>query len=56
MSEVELIEAAIACHSEGKVREADALYGEFLKIQPQHPDALHLKGVALFQLNDFDAA
>lgn len=51
MSEVELIEAAITCHSEGKLREADALYGEFLNIHPQHPDALHLKGVALFQLN-----
>ena len=56
MSEVELIESAIACHSEGKLREADALYGEFLKIQPQHPDALHLKGVALFQLNDAASA
>jgi predicted TPR repeat methyltransferase len=56
MSELELIEAAIACHSEGKLREADALYGEFLKIQPQHPDALHLKGVALFQLNDAASA
>jgi predicted TPR repeat methyltransferase len=52
MSEVELIESAMACHSEGKLREADALYGEFLEIHPQHPDALHLKGVALFQLGD----
>lgn len=52
MSEFELLEAAVACHTNGNLRDAEALYEEFLNIHAQHPDALHLRGVALFQLNE----
>ena len=40
----------------GKLSEAAELYKDFLKTHPQHPDALHLRGVALFQLNDAASA
>jgi len=52
MNEFELLEAAVACHQRGELGKATTLYGEFLEKHPQHPDALHLRGVALFQLND----
>ena len=52
MSESSVLEAAVRCHRDGQLRDAETLYGEFLEDHPEHPDALHLRGVALYQLDD----
>src|SRR5580658_10632704 len=39
------IQEALTLHREGRLIEADALYGAVLAADPQHFDALHLRGV-----------
>src|SRR5580692_743851 len=39
------IQQALTLHQEGRLTEADALYGAVLAADPQHFDALHLRGV-----------
>ena len=56
MSDFALLETAVAHHSEGRLRDAEALYAKYLDDHPDHPDALHLRGVALFQLNEAENA
>ncbi|HVT87538.1 MAG TPA: tetratricopeptide repeat protein [Tepidisphaeraceae bacterium] len=41
--------AAIEQHQAGRVSEAQAIYEQVLAANPNHPDALHLLGVAMFQ-------
>jgi hypothetical protein len=38
------IQQALTLHREGRLIEADALYGAALAADPQHFDALHLRG------------
>jgi len=40
---------AIACHQDGRLAEAQALYERILETQPKHPDALHLLGALATQ-------
>ncbi len=47
------LEQAIALHRNGMLREANSIYHRILKANPQHPDALHLAGVAAYQANDY---
>ncbi len=42
----DLLAQALAHHQEGRLAEAEALYRKLLDRQPNHPDALHLLGVA----------
>jgi len=46
------ISEAIKLHQSGKIAQAEAIYDEILARQPEHADALHLKGVALMQRGD----
>lgn len=44
-----LMERALALHRSGDLDGADALYAEALRTQPDHADAVHLRGVAALQ-------
>ena len=50
------IEDAIRHHEAGRLREAERLYRSMLDDQPHHPDALHLLGVLLTQLGEYQGA
>jgi predicted O-linked N-acetylglucosamine transferase (SPINDLY family) len=43
------LQYAIACHRQGKLQEAENIYAQILKQQPDHADALHLMGALRFQ-------
>ena len=38
------LQQGVAAHKEGKLQEAEKLYGAILGSQPQHPDANHNLG------------
>ena len=44
-----LFDQALACHMEGQIPQAQALYQEVLAMAPNHADALHLLGVTAAQ-------
>jgi tetratricopeptide (TPR) repeat protein len=48
----ELFKQAIALHSKGAVGRAELLYRDVLKLQRNHPDALHMLGVVAYQRGD----
>jgi len=48
-----LIQRGFALHQEGKLEEAQAIYGEILKLEPTHFDALQLLGLLLAQTKQF---
>jgi len=50
------IDDAIRHHEAGRLREAQRLYRSLLDAEPYHPDALHLLGVLLTQLGEYDDA
>jgi len=50
------IDDAIRHHQAGRLSEAEGLYRSMLDAEPHHPDALHLLGVLLTQLGEFDDA
>ena len=50
------IEDAIRHHEAGRLREAERLYRSMLDDQPHHADALHLLGVLLTQLGEYQGA
>ncbi|MBW3539457.1 MAG: tetratricopeptide repeat protein [Planctomycetes bacterium] len=52
----QLLAAAVKEHQAGRLDCADALYRETLALAPEHPDALHLLGVAAHQRGDHRAA
>jgi len=41
---------AVQLHQQGRIEQADAIYGSILQVCPTHFDALHLRGVARQQL------
>ena len=47
---------AIAKHREGQLAEAEQMYRQVLRWQPDNPDAYHLLGLLAGQLNRFDDA
>ncbi len=47
---------AFAHHQAGRLQEAGAIYQSVLKIQPKHPDALHLLGVVAHQTGKIEIA
>lgn len=50
------IDDAIRHHEAGQLREAERLYRSTLEAEPHHPDALHLLGVLLTQVGEYDDA
>ena len=46
---VQIFQKARSLHSSGRVHEAILLYRQLLSLDPDHPDALHMLGVALHQ-------
>jgi len=56
LSPDEALTVAIRLHQEGHLAEAHELYGNILKVLPDHPDALHFMGVVTHQLGDSEEA
>ena len=52
----ETFRQAVACHSAGKLRQAEAHYRQILQQNPRHGPALHLLGVIAYQANRPDAS
>jgi len=52
----EQLQNGLACHQKGQLAQARAIYENVLKIQPKHPDALHLLGVIASQTNNHQRA
>jgi tetratricopeptide (TPR) repeat protein len=48
----QLLHAALAHHQAGRLAEAEALYGDALRADPQNADALHLSGLIAHQRGD----
>jgi protein O-GlcNAc transferase len=45
----QLLDRAIACHRQGQLAQAEALYQQILQAQPSHFDARHMLGVIRYQ-------
>ena len=56
MSIIETMTAALGHHRAGRLREADALYREVLRLEPEHADALHLLAMVAHQSGQDDVA
>ena len=50
------INAALAHHNVGRLQEAEAIYRQVLRAEPNHPDALHLLGLIAHQAGKSDLA
>jgi len=46
------LEKAVGCQKQGRLDEAEHLYRLILKVEPTHPDALHLLGLVSFNRGD----
>ncbi len=55
-STTELVKQAMQLHQRGELRKARELYARVLEMVPQHPDGLHLYGLACHQLGDYKTA
>jgi predicted O-linked N-acetylglucosamine transferase (SPINDLY family) len=51
-----LMKLALAHHEAGRLREAGELYEQVLRIDPEHPDALHFSGLAAHQSGQAELA
>jgi tetratricopeptide (TPR) repeat protein len=56
MTADQLIHVGLRRHQEGDLRQAEAIYRNALRVNPQHPDALHLLGMAMMQSGRGDGA
>lgn len=52
----QLIKSAMQSHQSGDLQRAKTLYAEILERWPEHPDALHLYGLACHQLGEHGTA
>lgn len=52
----DVLEAAMSHHREGRLTQAEELYRQVLRTQPDHPDALHLLGVIAHQSGENERA
>ncbi len=50
------IDQALSHHRAGQLQQAEAIYRQILRSQPDHPDALHLLGVVALQAGRNDTA
>lgn len=51
-----LLRAAMAAHQSGRYQEADEAYAGALRLRPDHPPALRLRGILKRQLGDLSAS
>ncbi|MFH2066173.1 MAG: tetratricopeptide repeat-containing glycosyltransferase family protein [Pseudomonadota bacterium] len=51
-----MLKAAVKCHQDGKLSEADRSYSAILEEEPDHADAWHLKGLIAYQSGRFEDA
>lgn len=51
-----LFEQALTAHQQGRLADAQAMYDTILRAQPNHADALHLRGVLALQSGDIPLA
>jgi protein O-GlcNAc transferase len=56
MTIAQAFELALQRHRAGQLADADALYRQILAAQPNHADAMHLRGVIAYQGGQGDAA
>jgi len=47
---------AIQYHQSGQLQKAEEIYKKILRINPNHPDSLHLLGVLAYQVGKIDIA
>jgi protein O-GlcNAc transferase len=52
----EALRTALEHHRVGQLREAEAIYRQIIKVEPQHADAWHLLGVVAHQLGHWEIA
>jgi len=52
----QMLQQAIRYHQAGQLEQAEMIYHNILKIQPNHADALHLSGVLAYQKKDYALA
>jgi len=52
----QLLQAAFQKHQASQLAEAEALYRQVLEIEPDHADALHLRGLIFQQVNQHEEA
>ena len=52
----QLVKQAMQLHQRGELKQARALYAKVLELNPEHPDGLHLYGLASHQLGDYKTA
>ena len=50
------IQSAFENHQKGNLKEAESLYKEILKKQPDNPDILNMLGALFCQLANYDSA
>jgi tetratricopeptide (TPR) repeat protein len=50
------LQQAIELHQQGRLAEAQQIYGDILKLQPLHADALHLIGLIAYQAGNHQRA
>ena len=50
------LQLALQHHQAGDIEQAEFLYREILKVQPNHDDALYLLGVVKYQRKNYDSA
>jgi predicted O-linked N-acetylglucosamine transferase (SPINDLY family) len=46
------LQTALAHHRAGRLPQAEAIYQQILQVEPQHPDALHMLGLAAAQMGN----
>ena len=51
-----LLQDAIKAHQQGSLKKADILYRKLLSRQPRHAEAMHMRGVLVFQQGNNDYA
>jgi len=51
-----LLQDAVKAHQQGSLKKADSLYRKLLSRQPRHAEAMHMRGVLVFQQGNYDYA
>ena len=50
----DVLQRAVQLHQQGRIAEAERLYGQVLSVAPTHFDALHLLGLVKLQQGQID--